>query len=65
MLAGNPVAARGAWTGADTYTLDLVRYRTPFAARFQLRFAGDELLVEAVPNVGPAPAKAPIAGRRR
>lgn len=58
-LAGNPVAVRGAWTAEDAYTLDIVRYRTPFATRHRLRFAGDELTFESVPNVGPASAKLP------
>ena len=65
-LAGSPVSARGAWTGDDTYTLDLVRYRTPFATRHRLRFAGDELIFESVPNVGPGAAKAAaLTGKRR
>jgi len=49
------VAVSGAWTEADTFTLDVVRYRTPFTARYRLRFAGDELKLETTPNVGPTP----------
>lgn len=53
--AAGQVALRGAWTGPDTFTLDVVRYRTPFAMRYLLTFAADELKVESKPNVGPVP----------
>jgi CubicO group peptidase (beta-lactamase class C family) len=49
----NVVAASGAWTDGDTYTLKVVRYRTPFATTYQLRFTGDQLFVRAEQNVGP------------
>jgi CubicO group peptidase (beta-lactamase class C family) len=55
-LRGTPdaIAASGAWTADDTYTLKVVRYRTPFAMTYRLRFAGDQLTVDCEPNVGPA-----------
>jgi hypothetical protein len=56
------VALRGAWVSADTFALDVVRYRTPFTARHQLKFAGDQVTLTTQPNVGPTPA--PIVGRR-
>ena len=56
------VAVSGAWTAADTFTLEVVRYRTPFTARYRLRFAGDELKLETAPNVGPTPPV--IVGKR-
>ncbi len=52
-----PVASSGAWTAEDTYTLDVVRYRTPFATNYKLRFAGDQLFVTIEQNVGPADAR--------
>ncbi|MET0214878.1 MAG: serine hydrolase [Vicinamibacterales bacterium] len=52
-----PVASSGAWTAEDTYTLDVVRYRTPFATNYQLRFASDQLFVKIEQNVGPADAR--------
>ena len=55
--ASAPVASSGAWTAEDTYTLDVVRYRTPFATNYQLRFAGDQLFVKIEQNVGPADAR--------
>ena len=59
----DPIAASGAWTADDTYTLDVVRYRTPFATTYKLRFAGDQLFVSAEQNV-PANAKVvEIVGR--
>jgi CubicO group peptidase (beta-lactamase class C family) len=61
--APNAIAASGAWTSPDTYTLTVVRYRTPFATTYQLRFAGDQLFVTAEQNV-PANAKpVEIVGR--
>jgi CubicO group peptidase (beta-lactamase class C family) len=51
-----PVAASGAWTSDDTYTMTVARYRTPFVTTYKLRFAGDQLFVTAEANV-PANAK--------
>ncbi len=62
--SAGPVAVSGAWTVADTFTLDVVRYRTPFVARYRLKFAegGESVTLETQPNVGPAgPA---IVGKR-
>jgi CubicO group peptidase (beta-lactamase class C family) len=55
-LAGvtEPIAASGGWTAGDTYTLKVVRYRTPFATTYRLRFAGEQLAVESEQNVGAA-----------
>ena len=50
-------ATSGAWTAADTYTARVVRYHTPFATTLRLKFAGEELQVEAEGNVGPANAR--------
>jgi hypothetical protein len=52
----DPIAASGAWTSADTYTMAVARYRTPFVTTYKLRFAGDQLFVTAEANV-PASAK--------
>ncbi len=52
-----PVAASGAWTAADQYTLKLLFYRTPFTMTYKLTFAGDQLSVESQQNVGPPPSK--------
>jgi CubicO group peptidase (beta-lactamase class C family) len=55
-LRGAPdaIATSGAWTSDDTYTLKVVRYRTPFATTYRLRFAGDQLTVDTEQNVGAA-----------
>jgi CubicO group peptidase (beta-lactamase class C family) len=50
-----PVALSGAWTAPDTFTLDVVRYRTPFAARYRMVFGGGTVTLETKPNVGPTP----------
>ena len=39
-----PVAASGAWTADDTYTLKLAYYETPLAITFTCRFTGDRVL---------------------
>jgi hypothetical protein len=58
------VAVSGAWTAADTFTLDVVRYQTPFVARYLLKFSADggSVTLETAPNVGPAVP--PVVGRR-
>jgi CubicO group peptidase (beta-lactamase class C family) len=52
-----PVAASGGWTGADTYTVKVVRYRTPYVLTYRLRFDGDRVEIEREQN-------ATIAGPR-
>jgi len=47
-----PVAASGAWTADDTYTLKLAYYETPLAITLTCRFAGDQvLLLNVEPSV--------------
>jgi CubicO group peptidase (beta-lactamase class C family) len=38
-----PVAASGAWTTEDTYTLQLIQYHQPFLATISLKFAGEQV----------------------
>ncbi|MBL9187310.1 MAG: beta-lactamase family protein [Opitutaceae bacterium] len=57
------VALSGAWTAPDTFTLDVVRYRTPFVLRHRLKFSGEEVTLTVEPNVG-GPAGKPVVGRR-
>jgi hypothetical protein len=40
-----PVAASGAWTADDTYTVKLAYYETPLAITLTCRFAGDRMLL--------------------
>jgi hypothetical protein len=57
-------AASGAWTSGDTYTLKVVRFRTPFSTTYHMRFAGDQVFVKAELNVGPVDARvSEFAGR--
>lgn len=60
-----PVATSGAWTAADTFTLDLVRTHTPFAFRYRLTFAEGKVTLATVPNVGPASAVPSVVGQRQ
>ena len=64
--ARDAIAASGAWTAEDTYTLKVVRYRTPFVTTYRLRFAGDQLFLTIEQNVGPADARVTeLVGRSR
>ncbi|WP_414662118.1 serine hydrolase domain-containing protein [Horticoccus sp. 23ND18S-11] len=47
-----PVALAGAWTADDTFTLEVVRYQTPFTMTHRLTFTGDKVKWESKPNVG-------------
>ena len=46
-----PVAASGAWSSDDTYSVTLYRYQTPFSTAYDLRFAGDQLIFETLDNL--------------
>lgn len=59
MPGGELVAASGAWTAEDTFTVQVVRYRTPFVTKYQLRFAGDEVFMDAENNVAFGERKMP------
>jgi len=50
------VASSGGWTAADTYTLKVARYRTPFITTYRLQFAGGDLHLTVDQNVGPPDA---------
>jgi len=56
-----PVAASGAWTADDTYTVKLSYYDTPLAITLTCRFAGDRVLLLNVEySVEFAPANPPL-----
>ena len=46
-----PIAASGAWTRDDTFTLKLCLYETPFYSTMVFRFDGDQLLLDSENNV--------------
>jgi CubicO group peptidase (beta-lactamase class C family) len=52
-----PVAATGAWTADDTYTVKACRYETPFCATLGLWFTGRALVLDQEMNVGFGPTK--------
>jgi len=54
-----PVAAAGAWTSDDTYTLLLAQYQQPFVLTVRLKFTGDEVSIENEMNVGFGNTRAP------
>jgi len=61
---GQPVAATGAWTADDTYTMKACLYETPFCRTLSLWFAGRALVLDQEMNVGFGPTKRPqLVGR--
>lgn len=53
------VAASGAWTADDVFTVKIVAYETPFYSTLAFRFDGDRLLFDAEHNVAFGPTKLP------
>ncbi|HKP12867.1 MAG TPA: serine hydrolase [Blastocatellia bacterium] len=53
------VAASGAWTAGDVFTVKLVAYETPFYSTLAFRFDGDRLVLDAEHNVAFGPTKLP------
>ncbi len=51
------VAASGAWTGDDTYTVKLCLYETPFYVTMIFRFNGEQLMFDSEYNVAFGPTK--------
>lgn len=49
--SARPVAAAGAWTAADTYTLKACFYETPFSMTVTARFTDNRLLLHLQQNV--------------
>lgn len=46
------IAAAGAWTTQDTYTVKICFYETPFCSVVTIRFDGDQVLLHYEVNVG-------------
>lgn len=58
------VAASGAWSANDVFTVKLVLPETPFYSTLSFRFDGDRLLVDSEHNVGFGPTRLPqLTGR--
>ena len=55
--ADEPVAATMAWKADDTLVLKLCAYETPYYQTLTLRFAGDDVFLDATSNVSFRPAK--------
>ncbi len=59
------VAASGAWTVQDTFTVKIAAYETPFYSTLNFRFEGDRLLLDSEHNVAFGPTKLPpLVGQR-
>lgn len=54
-----PVAASGAWTADDTYTIKLCFYETPFCPTITCRFDQDRLIFDFKANVSFGPLERP------
>jgi CubicO group peptidase (beta-lactamase class C family) len=58
------VAAQGAWTDENTYTMKLCFYETPFVQTVTWKFAGDQVTVSRKMNVSFGPTERPtLVGR--
>jgi CubicO group peptidase (beta-lactamase class C family) len=57
--AEQPIAAAGAWTADDTYTVKLCQYETPFYATLAFHFEDDKLTLDTEMNVAFGPTKLP------
>ena len=56
----NPlIAASGAWTAEDTYTVKIVLYETPFYSTLSFKFDGDRVVIDSEHNVAFGPTKLP------
>jgi CubicO group peptidase (beta-lactamase class C family) len=53
------IAASGAWTADDVFTVKIVAYETPFYSTLAFRFDGDRLRLDAEHNVAFGPTKLP------
>jgi CubicO group peptidase (beta-lactamase class C family) len=53
------IAASGAWTADDVFTVKLALYETPYAATLTFRFDGDRLELDSEYNVSFGPTKQP------
>jgi CubicO group peptidase (beta-lactamase class C family) len=51
------VAASGAWTASDIFTVKLVPYETPFYSTLALRFDGDRVVLDTEYNAAFGPTK--------
>jgi CubicO group peptidase (beta-lactamase class C family) len=59
------VAASGAWTAPDTFTVKIAAYETPFYSTLSLRFDGDRLRLDSEHNVAFGSTKLPsLVGQR-
>lgn len=59
------IAASGAWTAGDVFTIKLVAYESPFTSTLTFRFAGDQLVFDSEHNVAFGPTKlAQLVGKR-
>lgn len=59
-VPANPlVAASGAWTREDTFSVKIVLYETPFYTTLNFRFEGDQLTIDSEDNVAFGPTKLP------
>jgi CubicO group peptidase (beta-lactamase class C family) len=47
-----PAAASGAWTGENTFTAKVCLTETPFILKVNLKFSGNEVVVDSESNVG-------------
>ena len=66
-VPANPlIAASGAWTATDTFTVKIILYETPFYSTLNFKFDGDRLLIDSEQNVAFGPTRgSQLIGRTR
>ncbi|HEU4872570.1 MAG TPA: serine hydrolase [Pyrinomonadaceae bacterium] len=66
-VSANPlIAASGAWTATDTFTVKIILYETPFYSILNFKFDGDRLLIDSEQNVAFGPTRlSQLIGRTR
>jgi len=66
-VPANPlIAASGAWTATDTFTVKIILYETPFYSTLNFKFDGDRLLIDSEQNVAFGTTKvSQLIGRTR
>jgi len=66
-VPANPlIAASGAWSTEDTYSVKIILYETPFYSTMNFRFEGGRVVIDGEHNVAFGPTKLPqLIGRLR
>jgi hypothetical protein len=60
------LAASGAWSDENTFTVKIVLYETPYYSTLNFKFEGDRVIIDSEHNVAFGPTKQPqLVGQAR